>query len=122
MGSFSSQQCCEKLEVDIIALDFATRLPFYIKAPQIGVALERGIFFEISYGGAILDATARRNILSNAIALANITRGRNLVLSSGAERPSLARGPYDAANLARLWGLTPQVQCVCVFVYWMTHA
>ncbi len=106
-------QCCERLEVDIIALDLAQRLPFHIRTPQVGQALERGLVFEVSYSAAIADATARRNLLANAQALVTAARGRNILFTSGAERALLARGPYDVANLARLAGLDAAVRLGC---------
>ena len=35
-------QCCEKLDVDVIALDLAHRLPYFIKSKQANIAIERG--------------------------------------------------------------------------------
>jgi len=42
-------QCCEKLDVDVITLDLAHRLPYFIKPKQANVAIERGVYFEIGY-------------------------------------------------------------------------
>lgn len=47
------QAACSTFEVDIISLDMGSRLPFFLKGPMVNVALQRGIFFEISYGAAI---------------------------------------------------------------------
>jgi hypothetical protein len=100
------QYACEKLDIDIIALDLSHRLPFYIKAPQVGMALARGIAFEIAYSGALADQTARRYFFSNALALIRVTRGKNIVLTSGARDAFELRGPYDVMNLSSLFGLT----------------
>jgi ribonuclease P/MRP protein subunit RPP1 len=84
---------CEKMDVDIIALDLSQRLPFFVKPKQVELAIGRGVYFEIGYSGAIVDATARRNLISNAIQLVRASRGRHVVISSKAERAILARGP-----------------------------
>jgi ribonuclease P/MRP protein subunit RPP1 len=48
---------------------------------------------------ACADAAARRNVIANALAVVRVTKGRNLLLSSGATKALELRGPYDAANL-----------------------
>ena len=45
------------------------------------------------------DAAARRHLISNAQQLLRLTRGRHVVLSSGARHPMELRGPDDAVNL-----------------------
>ncbi|RUO97001.1 RNase P subunit p30-domain-containing protein [Jimgerdemannia flammicorona] len=47
------QAACSTFEVDIISLDFSTRMPFYLKHTQVGQAIERGIYFEICYSAGI---------------------------------------------------------------------
>lgn len=101
-------QACEKMDVDIISLDLSKRLPFFVKPKQVNVALARGIFFEIEYSAAIADATARRNLISNAIQVVRASKQKGIIISSRASRAMLARGPYDVANLARLFGMSPQ--------------
>lgn len=103
------QQCCGSLEVDIIALDMTRRLPFYLKPPQVRQAVERGIHFEILYSPMIMDSTARRHTISTALDLVNLTKGKNLIISSGAEKPIDLRGPYDVINLGLLFGLNEAV-------------
>ncbi len=44
---------CSNLECDIITLDLSTRLPFFLKRSTLGIAIERGIFFEITYGASL---------------------------------------------------------------------
>lgn len=63
---------------------------------------------QICFAPALRDAAARRQLFANAVALARETRGRGLVVSSGARSYMELRGPQDAANLATLFGLTPQ--------------
>jgi ribonuclease P/MRP protein subunit RPP1 len=47
------QAACGTFEVDIISLDMSARLPFYLKHSTVGLAVERGIYFELCYGAAI---------------------------------------------------------------------
>ena len=48
---------------------------------------------------ACQDSNARRHLVSNAQQLVRLTKGRNIVLSSGAKRAMELRGPHDVANL-----------------------
>ncbi|KXJ28288.1 Ribonuclease P protein subunit p30 [Exaiptasia diaphana] len=77
------QQCCGSLEVDIISLDITSRLPFYLKIPQVRQAIQRGIHFEIVYSPAIRSTSQR----------------------SQAESVLDIRGPNDISNLGLLFGL-----------------
>lgn len=98
--------CCEKLDIDVICLDFTNRLPFFIKPKQVNVAIERGIYFEIAYAPCIQDAMTRRSVLANGIQLVRASREKHVIISSQASTPHLVRGPYDVANLCRLFGLS----------------
>ncbi|KAF7247538.1 Ribonuclease P protein subunit p30 [Varanus komodoensis] len=90
---------CTTLDVDLVCINVTEKLPFYIKRPSVNVAIERGIYFELLYVPAIKDSTMRRYTISNALSLLQICRGKNIILSSGAEKPLQLRGPYDVANL-----------------------
>ncbi|KAJ0626424.1 putative RNase P subunit p30, polymerase/histidinol phosphatase [Helianthus annuus] len=51
--------------VDIIAIDFSVNR-FQLRQPLIKAAIERGVYFEITYSGLLVDAPLRRQIISNA--------------------------------------------------------
>ncbi len=70
--------------MDIIALELWQRLPFKLKPALVKAALARGVFFEICYAPALREPSARRNLFANAQALVRATRGRNIIVSSGA--------------------------------------
>ncbi|KAH7056827.1 ribonuclease P/MRP protein subunit RPP1 [Linnemannia elongata] len=108
------QAACGTFEVDIISLDMSARLPFYLKHSTVGLAVERGIYFELCYGAAIRDATARRNLISNAQSLIRVTRGKNIIISSQAMRAMELRGPYDIVNFGTLLGLNQAVAKDCL--------
>ena len=101
------QQICQAVECDVISFDMTSRLPFYIKHPQVNSAIERGVSFEILYAPAIRDEGLRKHTITNALELIRVCKGRNVVISSGAERTIELRGPYDLVNLGLLFGLKP---------------
>ncbi|XP_073541649.1 ribonuclease P protein subunit p30 isoform X4 [Phyllobates terribilis] len=96
---------CTNIDVDMICINVTEKSPFFFKRPSINSAIERGIFFELIYSPAIKDSTIRRYTISNAINLMEICKGKNVILSSGAEKPLDLRGPYDVATLGLLFGL-----------------
>ncbi|CAI9287933.1 unnamed protein product [Lactuca saligna] len=98
-------QACKNYEVDIISIDFSENR-FRLKQPLIKAAIERGVYFEITYSGLVLDAQLRRQMISNAKVLVDWTRGKNLIFSSAAPSVTELRGPHDVANLASLLGLS----------------
>ncbi|KAK1428768.1 hypothetical protein QVD17_17608 [Tagetes erecta] len=105
------QECfdlaCKNYEVDIIFIDFSeTR--FRLKQPLIKAAIERGVCFEITYSGLLMDAQLRRQIISNAKLLVDWTRGKNVIFSSAAASLTEFRGPNDVANLACLLGFSKE--------------
>ena len=157
-------QACTSLDVDIISLDLARKLPFKLAPSALQAAVKRGIHFEVTlyssspmlclqqeaplvHGSPQLSAQAqsvtctfpaalspsrpaprcslavahslqvlvaptlrdesgRRTAFANAAALSRGTRGRGIILSSGAQQAYELRGPYDVANLGTLFGLT----------------
>lgn len=97
------RQACKSLEMDIISLDMSSRLPFYIKFPAVHEAVERGVTFEMNYSTAFGGTTERTQLLATAIELVAKTKGKNIVISSGAEHELDFRGPYDIVNLGLLF-------------------
>ena len=93
------QLCCNELEIDIIVLDLSKRLPFSLKRTAVSHAVERGIFFEITYSASLRDPLARRTLISNAQALVELSKGRNVIVSSEAVSAFDVRAPYDIINL-----------------------
>ncbi|KAG9345982.1 hypothetical protein JZ751_007797 [Albula glossodonta] len=93
-------------DVDIICIAVAEKQPFFFKRPPVNGAIDRGVFFEISYVAAIKDSTMRRYTISNALSLMETCKGKNVIVSSGAETGLELRGPYDIANLGLLFGLS----------------
>lgn len=45
---------CQELDfVDIITIDLSQKIPFYFKAPNINMAISRGVVFELCYSAAL---------------------------------------------------------------------
>ncbi|KAK0833075.1 RNA-binding RNA processing protein rpp1 [Friedmanniomyces endolithicus] len=100
------QLACSSLDCDIISLDLTQRLPFYFRFKMLSEAVKSGKRFELCYSQGVLgDSVARRNLISNATQLIRASRGRGLIISSEAKAAVGCRGPWDAINLATIWGL-----------------
>jgi len=92
----------------MISLDMTNRFDFFFKIKTVAPAIEKGLKFELCYAPGIQmdNATARRNLISNATQLIRATRGgRGLVISSQASNAAGCRSPADVINLAAIWGL-----------------
>ncbi|KAM9561509.1 ribonuclease P protein subunit p30 isoform 2-T2 [Salvelinus alpinus] len=87
---------CMTFDVDIICVAVTEKQPFFFKRSPVNGAIERGVFFEISYAPAIRDSTMRRYTIANSISLVEMCKGKPLEL----------RGPYDIGNLGLLFGLS----------------
>ncbi|KAJ3122896.1 Ribonuclease P protein subunit p30 [Nowakowskiella sp. JEL0407] len=110
----SLQLACSKLEIDIISLDFSVRLPFQLRHQIVNAAIQRGIFFEITYSAALSDSNIRRNWIAGVKDLVRVTEGRNLLWGSGAKDHMSLRGVYDVINLGSLFGLNPAISKNCL--------
>ncbi|KAL8115677.1 protein GAMETOPHYTE DEFECTIVE 1 isoform X2 [Apium graveolens] len=106
VNQMAFEQACRTSEVELIAIDFSDKLPFRLKQPLVKAAIERGVYFEITYSSVIMDAQARRQMISSAKLLVDWTKGKNLIFSSAAPSVTELRGPYDVANLMTLLGIT----------------
>jgi ribonuclease P/MRP protein subunit RPP1 len=100
------QAACGSLDCDIISLDLTQRFQFHFKFKMLSEAIKLGKKIEICYGQGILGETqSRRNLISNVTQLIRATRARGLIISSEARAAVACRGPWDAINLAAVWGL-----------------
>ncbi|KAM4525866.1 ribonuclease P protein subunit p30 isoform 1-T1 [Fundulus diaphanus] len=97
---------CMLCDVDIICILVTERLPFFFKRAPINGSIDRGVVFEVSYASALRDITMRRYTIANAVCLMESCKGKNVILSSAAEKALELRGPYDIVNLGVLFGLS----------------
>ena len=91
--------CNNDLNVDLITINFDEKINFFLKKSLILSALDNNIFFEILYNGFITDNSKRAVFISNILMLLEITKGKNLIISSGSENYIDHRSPYDIINL-----------------------
>ena len=85
------------------------RIPFYLKPPQVSQAIERGVHFKILYSPMILDSDCRTTHHFSFKGYLRLTKGKNVILASGAEKPIDLRGPYDVINLGLLLGFNESI-------------
>ena len=97
--------CCITGEVDVISLKLHDRLQLKLKLNLVQEAVKRGIMFEICYAHALKDMNARRVFIANASNLVKATKGRNIIMSSGARDLFEQRAPWDVINLACVLGM-----------------
>ncbi|CAK7265394.1 RNA-binding RNA processing protein rpp1 [Sporothrix epigloea] len=113
--------CLNMAEPALISLDLTSYFSFYFKHRACMAAVRRGVHFEVCYGQALRAgdsstaadaknggaARARALFVANLAGLVRATRGRGIVVSSGARSALDLRGPADVVNLLAVWGLAP---------------
>lgn len=99
-------QCVQSNEIDIITFDLCQKILYPIKVPVSKQALDRNIYFELSLKECLKDNVTRRNMISNAKKIIDSTRGKNIVITSGASDKYMLRGPQDLIHLGKLFGIT----------------
>ena len=111
------QVACATLEIDLITFDFSSPRPaiFPIKHGFVRQAIDRGISFEIIYGNSIVDVALRRQAILMAQNICRVTKGKNVILTSGADSEWILRAPADAMNLAGIFGIPAHLkkQALC---------
>uniref|UniRef100_A0A0P4WCW9 Uncharacterized protein n=1 Tax=Scylla olivacea TaxID=85551 RepID=A0A0P4WCW9_SCYOL len=93
------------VDVDIIALGPEERGTRFARK-LLRLAVERNIYFELSYGPCITNSTRRQQTITLAHILHHSFRSANIIITSQARVPSHLRQPYDVMNLGRFFGLT----------------
>ena len=88
-----------ELNCDIINLDLYEKFSFMQKKKLFQTAADKGMFFEVEYGKFITDNESRSNFISNFILLNQVLKGKNLIISSGAENLFMQRSPEDVITI-----------------------
>ena len=89
----------------LLAVQAAIRtLAGILPAPCCSLAVPHSL--QVLMAPTLRDESGRRSAFANAAALTRGTRGKGIILSSGARQAFELRGPYDVANLGMLFGLT----------------
>lgn len=99
-------QCVQSTEIDMISFDMSHRIMYPLRTSVSKQAVDKNVYFEISLRGCLKDSNLRRNLISNARKILESTRGKNIVLTSGADARLLLRGPNDLMNLGTLFGMS----------------
>lgn len=100
-----NQVCGGSLECDILTFNYADRLPVDLKRANLTLPRSRGVCFEINYTDAFTSQSGRMNTISSAQLVMEKTKGKNVLISSGARTDISLRGPYDVANMGLLFGM-----------------
>lgn len=88
-----------ELICDIINIDLYEKFSFMSKKKLFQTAADKGMFFEVEYGKFITDNESRSNFISNFILLNQVLKGKNLIMSSGAENLFMQRNPEDIITI-----------------------
>eukprot|EP00877_Chromochloris_zofingiensis_P014611 jgi/Chrzof1/9403/Cz04g01210.t1 len=102
------QQACTALPVDIIQLDLSRRSPYVWKKIPLKSAIDRGIYFEITYGEALTTPPKRKHFFSNAQQLVRALNGKNIIITSGAQSAEELRSPCEVMHMAAVLGMSLQ--------------
>jgi len=100
------QNVCAYVDCDIISFDLSERMPVQLKRPQVNQAVSRGIMFELTYSSGFKDRVSKRMMIANALQIVEATKGKNLIISSGALDAFSQRSPNDVINLGIMFGMT----------------
>lgn len=92
-------------DVEIISLNLSEELGFSIKKTHVGPLIERGKHLEINYAPCLRDQSKKRMTICNSRLLVEATKGKNIIISSGASKPLELRSVKDVQNLGFLFGL-----------------
>jgi ribonuclease P/MRP protein subunit RPP1 len=96
---------CNNDAVDIISVDLSLpRMPYLLKPAIVLQAVKRGAVFEVCYRDAL--GSSRANFLANASSLVRASRGKGILITSGAKTALSFRGVYCVSNLATIFGLS----------------
>jgi RNase P/RNase MRP subunit p30 len=91
--------CCSDVNVEIVSINMEEKFNFTSKKAQILAAIERGMFFEMNYLNFIRDSGKRSIFIANVLLLLEITKGKNMIISSFAESYFDHRSPYDILTI-----------------------
>jgi len=100
------RKCCSgEFSCDVISLNLGEKLPFRMKRSDIDGFVRRNGFFEIIFTQALRDSSARRYVFQNSQEFIRVTRGKNVILTSGAANVMEMRSPEDLRNFAHVLGI-----------------
>jgi ribonuclease P/MRP protein subunit RPP1 len=90
---------CGDINIDLITINFDEKVNFALRKTTILNALKRGVFFEIVYNEFIKNENKRGIFISNVLLLLDVTKGENVIISSGSNSFFYHRSPYDIITI-----------------------
>lgn len=93
------------LDIDLLTFEYSQRLPMMLKHKTICSCVNRGVKVEIAYGAALRESFVRKQFVSNARSVIRSSRGRGIIISSGAASPSECRNVLGASSIISFLGL-----------------
>jgi ribonuclease P/MRP protein subunit RPP1 len=90
---------CGDVNVDIISINYDEKVNFALKKSSILSAIDRNMFFEITFNEFIKDDNKRGIFISNVMLLLDVTKGKNVIISSGSSSFYYHRSPYDIITI-----------------------
>lgn len=93
------------LDIDILTFNYQQRLPTMLKHKTVCSCVNKGIKVEVVYGAALRDSQSRKQFISNARSVIRSSRGRGIVISSGANQPTECRNVLGATSIVSFLGL-----------------
>jgi ribonuclease P/MRP protein subunit RPP1 len=90
---------CGDVNVDIISINHEEKINFALKKSLILTAIDRNMFFEITYNDFIENDNSRATFISNVMLLLDVTKGKNIIISSGSNSFYSHRSPYDIMTI-----------------------
>lgn len=91
--------CLADLNVDVITINFDVKFNFLGKKHLLNSSIDKGTFFEINYSRFISDTSKRSTFITNFLIFLEVTKGKNIILSSGAETFYDHRSPHDITTM-----------------------
>jgi ribonuclease P/MRP protein subunit RPP1 len=70
--------------------------------------MQRGVQFEITYGGSLENGECRKYFMMNAMQLIKMTKGKNIIFSSETASQLYQRSPADVLCIATMLGISNQ--------------
>jgi ribonuclease P/MRP protein subunit RPP1 len=90
---------CGDINIDVITINFEEKVNFALRKTTILNAIKRGVFFEIIYNEFIKSDSKRGIFISNVLLLLDVTKGENVIISSGSNSFFYHRSPYDIITI-----------------------
>lgn len=105
------EYCCNELyNIDIISINCIDKINFYSKKKKIFHAIDKGIYFEFNISEFISNDSNRNLFIYNFSMFIEITKGKNLIISTGCSNYIHHRNPTDISIILQtLFNIKPDM-------------